>query len=192
MSELENSLARMAAHNINASVIHFIRLQFVAGLRISDLLRIRREDISVNSQIYIRQSKGSNPLVVNVLYESTFFDEYRRGFHTDISLFSVSFFYKLYKRYSIGISNGEGHNESITHAGRKLLARSMFDLSGDISVAASALGHRSSRSTMYYLTSEQKKLITKNGVLSNVRGSDSKFKTRNINGRNFIYLSDIQ
>ena len=160
----------------------FARLQFISGLRIADLLSIRRSDISDNLTVFVRQSKGSQAKVISLLYDKEFWISYKRGLYTDVSVYSSMTFYRLYSRYNLIISNGPGRNSSVTHSARKLLARTAYDVTNSVDMAQAALGHKSQNSTMYYLTQEQKKAVLSTGIIGAVKGHAGNLKFRRMKG----------
>lgn len=170
-AQLRSKLDIIRAQGCNEVVINFILLQMWSGARISDLLRVRRSDITQNLYVNIRQCKGSLPLVVKLSDNCEFWQQYRSGAFTDISGFNKNYFYRLYKRFNIQIYNGVGRNSSVTHVFRKELANEVFAASGEIVSAQSALGHKSSSSTMYYLNDQNKRAALVQGLGSSVSGT---------------------
>ena len=187
-SEVDIKLSMMLKDGVNVTLVSFARLQFISGLRIADLLAIRRADIDGNLNVYVRQSKGSQPKVISLLYDKEFWMNYKRGLFTDISVFNSMTFYRLYKRYSLVIYNGESRNSSVTHSARKLLARSAYDVTNSVEIAQAALGHKSQNSTMYYLTQEQKKVILAKGIIGQVKGTAGPLKFRRMKGYTIMSL----
>ena len=187
-SEVEIKLSMMLSDGVNITLISFARLQFISGLRISDLLAIRRSDIGENLNVYVRQSKGSQAKVISLLYDKEFWISYRRGMYTDISVFNSMTFYRLYNRYNLIIINGPGRNSSVTHSARKLLARTSYDITNSVEMAQAALGHKSQNSTMYYLTQEQKKAVLSTGIIGAVKGHAGNLKFRRMKGYTIMSL----
>lgn len=161
--EFTQRINLLARDNCNVTVIMFIKLHKLSGARISDLLRVGRGDITNDLYVRIRQSKGSMPLIVKLYEDFEFWNNYKKGMYIDISCFNSNYFYRLYRRYGFTFNNGSNKNVSVTHSFRKELAREMYIATGDIASSQSALGHKSSRSTEYYL----------NGLLSNQAESKS-------------------
>lgn len=187
-SEVEIKLAMMLSDGVNITLVSFARLQFISGLRISDLLAIRRNDIGDNLNVYVRQSKGSQAKVISLLYDKEFWSNYKRGLYTDISVFTSMTFYRLYSRYNLIFFNGPGRNSSVTHSARKLLARTSYDITNSVEMAQAALGHRSQNSTMYYLTQEQKKAVLTKGIVGSVSGTAGNLKFRRMKGYTIMSL----
>ena len=187
-SEVDIKLSMMLSDGVNVTLVSFARLQFISGLRINDLLSIKRSDIGDNLTVYVRQSKGSQAKVVSLLYDKEFWVNYKRGLYTDVSVFSSMIFYRLYKRYSLMIYNGSGRNSSVTHSARKLLARSAYDVTNSIEVAQAALGHKSQNSTLYYLSDAQKKAELKKGISGTLTGATGNLKFRRMKGYTIMSL----
>ena len=178
----------MLSDGVNLTLISFARLQFISGLRISDLLAIKRNDIGDNLNVYVRQSKGSQAKVISLLYDKEFWSNYKRGLYTDISVFNSMTFYRLYSRYNLIIFNGPGRNSSVTHSARKLLARTSYDVTNSVDMAQAALGHKSQNSTLYYLSDVQKKAELKKGISGTPSGSTSNLKFRRMKGYTIMSL----
>ena len=187
-SEVDIKLSMMLRDGVNLTLVSFARLQFISGLRISDLLSIKRSDIGENLNVYVRQSKGSQAKVISLLYDKEFWMNYKRGLYTDISVFNSMSFYRLYSRYNLIISNGTGRNSSVTHSARKLLARTAYDVTNSVEMAQAALGHRSQNSTMYYLSQEQKKAVLSKGIIGAVQGRTGNLKFRRMKGYTIMSL----
>ena len=187
-SEVEIKFAMMLRDGVNVTLVSFARLQFISGLRINDLLSIKRSDIGDNLTVYVRQSKGSRAMVISLLYDKEFWLSYKRGLFTDISVFNSMTFYRLYSRYNLTIFNGPGRNMSVTHSARKLLARTAYDVTNSVDMAQAALGHKSQSSTMYYLTQEQKKAILTKGIVGPVKGTAGNLKFRRMKGYTIMSL----
>ena len=181
-SEVEIKLSMMLSDGVNLTLVSFARLQFISGLRISDLLAIRRVDIGENLNVYVRQSKGSQAKVISLLYDREFWFNYKCGLYTDISVYNSMTFYRLYSRYNLIISNGPGRNSSVTHSARKLLARTAYDVTNSVEMAQAALGHKSQNSTLYYLTDAQRKAEVKKGILGTITGATGNLKFRRMKG----------
>ena len=178
----------MLRDGVNVTLVSFARLQFISGLRINDLLSIKRSAIGDNLTVYVHQSKGSQPKVISLLYDKEFWINYKRGLYTHISVFNSMTFYRLYSRYNLTIFNGPGRNMSVTHSARKLLARTAYDVTKSVDMAQAALGHKSKNSTMYYLTQAQKKAILTKGIVGQVKGHAGNLKFRRMKGYTIMSL----
>lgn len=187
-NSINQKLALLRAQGLNYTVECFIRLHYQSGARIGDLLSITRNHISNNLTIIIDQGKGSNPLIISPVEDRQFWEEYRSGLHVDISCFSVSFFYKLYKRYGFSISNGAGRNNSVTHSARKLKAREVYATTGEIRDAQAALGHKRESSTLYYLNDRKPANILRGGIDGRLSGKLGVLKFRSTKRGNYINL----
>lgn len=189
MESLHYKLSLMRSHGLCVTCECFIRLLSRYGLRINDMRSIKRTDILSTNIIKVKQSKGSNELLCPIVEDFVFWSEYKAGLHTDISLFTYSFFYKLFMRYALYIESEKGGNRSVTHSCRKSLARQLYNETGDINISKIALGHKSQKSTQYYLTKEQQKCEIKRGILTAQSGQISNITTKKRWGKTFIYIS---
>lgn len=172
-SDLQRVFDNMLQEGISKYIVAGISLQFSAGLRISDLLKLTYRDISSNLLITVLQSKGSNALVVQPIYFRDVWREVREEKLAPFQFYDRFVFYRISKRYGLIISNGKGRNNSVTHAGRKYLAREMYSASNDIHTAKEALGHKSANSTKYYVDKDYRKSVLSRGIGNNVSGEVS-------------------
>ena len=189
LADLESKLVAIQSAGYSLTVVNFIRLHSISGARISDLLRIRRSDITSSLFVSIRQCKGSLPLTVKLSANFEFWEQYRNGLHLDISLYNKNYFYRLYKRYNIQFDNGALRNKSVTHSFRKELANDLFNATGVIESAQAALGHRSSRSTEYYLSKDNLKSVQNQGINSTLSGRLNNLTISQKNGRSYVRVS---
>lgn len=172
-SDLQRIFDVMLREGISKYIVAGISLQFSAGLRISDLLKLTYQDISSNLLITVLQSKGSNPLIVQPIYFRDIWREVREEKLSPFQFYDRYVFYRISKRYGLIISNGKGRNNSVTHAGRKYLAREMYSASNDIHTAKEALGHKSANSTKYYVDKDYRKSVLNRGIGNNASGEVS-------------------
>ena len=171
--EIKNRLDAMLADNVDEKIVAGVGLMFSAGLRISSLLLIDYTCISSNLVITIKQLKGSNTLYAQPIY---YRDVWRKVYDNKLSPFTLYdrfFFYRLFKRYDLVLKNGAGRNDSVTHAPRKYLANEMYSVENDIQAAKSALGHKSSSSTKYYINENYRRTILNRGIGNNASGEIS-------------------
>jgi integrase len=181
-------IGQMTAEGVSKTITAFVQLHFDSGCRISDLLRIQPEHITNSNSVLIQQSKGSKPLIVNLSSDLEFWQDYKKGLHTKINLYSRGFFNRLYIRFGLVYFNGAGKNNSVTHSARKQRAQEVFTAVGEIDYVASALGHRSVKSSTYYLTDEQKKSALNFGILKAPNGLINNIMVRKSGKGAIIYL----
>ena len=172
-TDLQRIFDNMLQDGISKYIVAGISLQFSAGLRISDLLKITYRDISTNLLITVQQSKGSNALVVQPIYFRDVWREVRQEKMSPFYFYDRFVFYRINRRYGLVLSNGPGCNDSVTHAGRKYLAREMYSASNDIHTAKEALGHKSANSTKYYVNEAYRRSVLSRGIGSNAGGEVS-------------------
>lgn len=172
-SDLQRIFDLMLREGISKYIVAGISLQFSAGLRISDLLKLTYRDISSNLLITVLQSKGSNALVVQPIYFRDVWREVRQEKLSPFEFYDRFVFYRISKRYGLVLSNGPGRNNSVTHAGRKYLAREMYSASNDIHTAKEALGHKSANSTKYYVDEAFRRSVLSRGIGNNASGEVS-------------------
>lgn len=162
--DIKSIIRKLEMQGIDEKIIAYITLQFTAGLRISDLLKIDYRNISSNLIISIEQSKGSDLLITHPVYFRDTWEIIRINKLSPLRYYDRFWFYKLYKKIGITYNNGIGRNASVTHAPRKILAQELYNNTADIEVAKKALGHKSANSTKYYINPEYRKSVLDRGI----------------------------
>lgn len=130
-------------------------IQLRGGFRISEVLNIGPSQIISDTDLFINADKGSRPRRVHV---PELRDLLMRCVKNNIIPFKgISRFavYRMYKRYNIVVSNGRNKNNSVTHAMRKLYVRDSYKTSKNINITADLVGHKSAKSTEYYVEKEK-------------------------------------
>lgn len=183
------AIERMKKDHVNELVIELVRVQWVYGLRISDLLKIHPANITKNLTCVIEQSKNSRSLSISLAINPEFWTKYRTGAQRLAGELNRWFFYRLFERYGLVIYNGEGHNNSVTHAGRKSLAREIYEQTGDAKNVTTALGHKSERTAWYYLKTRRPRTHVEGGVLSNELSKGDVLQYRKRYGNTYIFVA---
>lgn len=168
--DILNIISRLVNKNIDKYIIAYITLQFSAGLRISDLLRVSYRNISPSLHITVEQGKGSNTIIAQPIFMREIWREIRDKKMYPIQSYNRFWFYKLYKKLGISKSNGSGRNNSVTHAPRKMLAQQLYTEKDNYEAARVALGHKDIRSTKYYTDEKFRQAVLERGVDGSVSG----------------------
>lgn len=129
----------------------FVSLQFKFGLRVSDALNISYSDISRNGTIVINQGKGSEKLIARDDEYLSFWNNCQENKTHPFRQYSRFYIYRLYKKFGISTTEKGRKHDSVTHAPRKMLAQELQSDGFGKSEIKTALGHKSERSTEYYL-----------------------------------------
>lgn len=173
MRPIDEVLAEMEAQHVATPVLALTSIIFQCGLRINDARKISPQDILPSGQIVVKQGKGSRTLIVTPLQYGQFWQQYRHQPNNLFQLYSYDFFRRLFIRHGLILVTPAGHNNKVTHAGRTLKAREIFSATHDLATTAAALGHKSERSTTFYLEAEQKKAVERRGLLTTPSGTIS-------------------
>lgn len=168
--EILSLISKLEKRNVDRKIIAYITLQFSAGLRISDLLRVSYKNISPSLHITIEQGKGSNTIITQPIFLREVWREIRDKKLYPVQNYNRFWFYKLYKKLGISKSNGAGRNNSVTHAPRKFLAQQLYVEENNYEAARVALGHKDARSTKYYTDEKFRKAVLEGGIGNNVSG----------------------
>lgn len=160
----------MEANCVALPVRALTALIFQCGLRINDARNINPQDVMPSGQIVVRQGKRSRTLVVTPANYVQFWCDYRHAKTNAFALYSYEHFRRLFIRYGLMIVTPAGKNNKVTHAGRTMLAREIYGATQDLAATAAALGHKSNRSTTYYLDDRTKRAIEQRGLLEAPHG----------------------
>ncbi len=130
-------------------------VQLRGGFRVSEVLKMKSSQIINDTDLYIVSDKGSRSKRVHVPEISKLLIKCKlygiNPFH-GISRFQV---YRMYKRLGIMLENKVGTKVSVTHAMRKNYIRDNYDSTKNIEVAAELVGHKSVKSTEYYVKNKE-------------------------------------
>lgn len=138
----------------NPSIPEFMKavisLQMEHGLRISEVLNIKKTDISHRGYILIKSLKGSkNRLVSPSFFRQFWFDSPPLTFPLS-RLYSRFYFYRWYKKLGLYSTYGTNSTASVTHVFRHELGLHLKNKFNELEVSKSFLGHVSSKSTEAY------------------------------------------
>lgn len=186
MINIQDLEAKIISKNYDQTFLEIVKLMYYSGARVSDVLKIKRTDVSPRLELTIYQSKKSLPLIVNLNYSRDFWQGYREGKFRDISTYNRYYLYRHFDKLSISFKSSGNSNRSVTHAFRKFKAQDIYDQTHDVSAAAAALGHKSERSTEFYLENIKKGVINQGGVLSNNLRGENLFEFTKRYGKTYI------
>ena len=141
-----------------------IMLMVDEGLRVSDMLKLTWQNVSNDGRVIVRQGKSSATLVVTPRFYS---DVWRRFAVSKASMcyyLNYMQIYRMFRDLGLSLEEHENGNASVTHIGRKLVAREVYRVAGNIDDSAAALGHKSTRSTQYYI--QKRSAVNRGNVLN--------------------------
>lgn len=127
-----------------------ISMQLKFGLRISELLLMRHEQILTAGRVLIRSSKGSQDRIICYDDEYGYLSLCKRVGKNPFEDYNRFFIYRFYKKNGIELFHEEGRKSSVTHALRHAVVKEVMAELDDINLAANYIGHKSTRSTEYY------------------------------------------
>lgn len=128
-----------------------IELLMLNGLRISEVLSIKPSDVLPNGYIRINGKKGSNDRLITSNYFRT---HWQTSFISLLPLhlyYSRFYFYRLFKKIGIYGRYGSNKYNSVTHYFRHEIVLSMQKSGVDDQLISEFLGHKSSKSLLYYV-----------------------------------------
>lgn len=128
-----------------------LELQFLYGLRISEILQIKPGDIGNNGLIKISGLKGSYDRVVYAVKFKEFWSGMALSGWSIPSSYNRFHFYRLYKKKGLYHSIGSNKNNSVTHLMRYNYLISLLKSNIDISEIQRIIGHKSINSTIHYV-----------------------------------------
>jgi integrase len=127
-----------------------VELQFLNGLRISEVLGIKGVDISSTSHIKITTSKVvSHRLCVTSRY-SHFWQRFRGRNVYVFQDYSRFWFYRYYRAHGLTMRFSNSPNSAVTHLFRHLLISQNVENTDDLATLKSFVAHKSIKSTKHY------------------------------------------
>jgi len=128
-----------------------LELQFLYGLRISEVLNITPSDISPQGLIKIRGLKGSESRIIYAVMFKAFWQLMRVNNWMIPKSYNRFYFYRLYKKKGIYEVFGNNSKKSVTHFLRYNYLLSLLQQNMKIEEIQLILGHKSIRSTIHYV-----------------------------------------
>ncbi len=125
-------------------------LMFEHGLRISEVLRIEKKDISPSGHIRIKGLKGSHSRVVLAGTLRTFWTNSPDYMFPIGDTYSRFYFYRWFRKMGVYKIFGDNKKYSVTHLFRHALALQFKEDFNDTQLTQKYLGHKNIKSTEHY------------------------------------------
>lgn len=125
-------------------------LQFVHGLRISEVLDIKHSDISPQGFIKIGSKKMSSGRIIHAGESLEYMHQCRASLVHPFAGFDRFFVYREYKRVGLMKFVPGNKKASVTHLFRHNASSQALKVGADIETRAHQLGHKSTKSTQHY------------------------------------------
>jgi len=125
-------------------------LMFEHGLRITEVLRIEKGDISASGHIRIKGLKGSNSRVVLSNIRRKFWITSPDYMFPIGNTYSRFYFYRWFKKMGVYKIFGDNKKYSVTHLFRHALALQFKVDFNDTQLTQKYLGHKNIKSTEHY------------------------------------------
>lgn len=127
-----------------------VQIMFQSGCRVSEIIRLRKCDISPSFLVHIRASKGSNNLIVPVQPWAGLGLNYDALPDDLFANFSRHYIYRQLKQLGIYELFEAHKNNSVTHLFRHLLAKESMNYFKDRAATSKNLGHKNPDNLKYY------------------------------------------
>lgn len=137
--------------SVSVMLKSFIELQFAHGLRVSEVLGIRSNDLLSSHRIRIRSGKGSLKRVICHNDSTNYLDSCRLVGKSPFFDYSRFFVYRAYKKLGIDFSFGNGKHRSVTHAPRHFAALEIHQALKNKKIVSDFLRHKSVNSVESYI-----------------------------------------
>ena len=148
---IECKLQMMRNRNVDEVLIHSIALMFQSGCRVSSILNLSPADITPNGRVILRQGKGSNPLILVPSFEPQWWQEMRQSGFNPFFYLNYMRIYRTFKDFALTMPDCFGTKNAVTASARKTAAQDVFEDTKEIELAKTALGHKRTSSTEYYV-----------------------------------------
>jgi len=146
-----NTLLTAEKSDLSPTDAAVLELQFLNGLRISEVLNISGRNINPYGAIHIKGLKGSSDrLVYSVSFKSFWLNMRKHNISFPKSL-NRYYYYRLYKKKGLYEVFGNNKKASVTHLLRYVYLIGLYQSGLPISEIQTILGHRSIKSTIHYV-----------------------------------------
>ena len=166
-SEIQGKLDLMEQNGVSPIVLCLLYLLYSSGSRISALLNLTPSDILPDGTCIIRQGKGSDVMRVTPTYRREWLIQCGKIGVKPFQHLNYIGIYRLLKSYGLYEVANFGRNTAVTSVGRKSVARTLDERGENIETIATVLGHKSTKSTEYYLRGTTPKKTMRGGILAN-------------------------
>lgn len=133
-----------------------VELQYRYALRISEVLSISAENISKSGKIKINALKGSESRIIEPFSYKSYWTGANKELLPLSHIYSRFYFYRFYKKLGWYATFGNSSTRSVTHYFRHLQGLELQNDFSDITLTARSLGHKSIKSTEYYVRKAHK------------------------------------
>jgi len=128
-----------------------LELQLLYGLRISEVLNIKCNDIMRNNQIKIKGIKSSGNRIITPVKYIDYFNKCKTNHVNPFDIVNRFYIYREYKKYGINLNYDNNSHNAVTHSLRYLLLK-MYDNEGvSMTDIQKQIGHKSINSTKIYV-----------------------------------------
>lgn len=161
----------MIRQGVPLPAVLLVRLLFRSGSRIGALLRMSYKDILPDNTCIIRQGKGSEILRCSLPEPLSYFAQCSANRQDPFSYINYTYVYRLLKSYALTMPHQFGTNCAVSASARKSLAQALEERGEELQNIARILGHKSAKSTEYYLSGASHPARVRKGILSPPSGS---------------------
>lgn len=133
----------------------------VSGCRVRELLSVKWSDVSVYGQVIISGSKGSSSRAFSIPGYDIILIDFRERHQDPFFCLSYSYIYRSFLRHGISQESSTGDRRKVAHSLRYQAISGMYDQTGEMQKVADIIGHRTVKTTDYYLRKGKGKLNAK-------------------------------
>lgn len=129
-----------------------VELQFLYGLRISEVLNIERTDVSSSGYIRVKGLKHSNSRIVRPVNYLEFWLHSGSHLLPLCNTYSRFYFYRKYKQLGLSVKYEGRSNNSVTHLFRHEVVQDLQRNFDETSTTQKFIGHKNIKNTKRYET----------------------------------------
>jgi integrase len=142
---------------LNVEVKAIISLLVLNSLRVSEVLKIKSNDISSSGLILIKASKNSFDKYVRDMSYLEFWLMFRRENRCLGDFYNRYYIYRVMRHYGFCFRFEGSTKNSVTHCSRHLNSIDVKNVTNNNDSVTLLLGHKSKNNAKYYVRNEQKK-----------------------------------
>lgn len=151
VTELQESRMKALNRNEPLHIRVIVSMLQLYGLRISEVLSLKPNNITVDGKVIIKGAKGSSDRLIVIPEYSKFFIDIRNSGYNPFVNVNRFIIYRILKKYSLVAQSTYGSKNAVCHQFRYEFAKSINDVTGSINDTAQFIGHKKSSSTSHYI-----------------------------------------
>lgn len=127
-----------------------IELQYMYGLRVSEVLSIKHNDLKSNNAIIIKGKKGSSPRIIHVSFNQSYINRCRLNNVHPFPTYNRFYLHREYIKLGFTYKSKNSKKMSTTHSFRHKVIQKLRNENVDAETLQLFIGHKNQKNTNNY------------------------------------------